>query len=122
MKRFDRYIRAFDASLEKRPKVFDPVRVNLSVNVFLCMIDNAVDKFLLKVPIARVAVAVHVRALLNMSRYMRMQRLGLSVRDYVRSHFAVTLKQPHNGNLASTAGSKMLALRSVHVARQTADE
>src|SRR6185312_15498849 len=62
MKWLDSYIRAFDASLEKRPKVFDSVSVNLSINVLLSVIDNAVNVFLSKLIVGAQRVCIDIRS------------------------------------------------------------
>jgi hypothetical protein len=38
VKGFNRYIRAFDTALQETPKVFDAVRVNLTINILFCMV------------------------------------------------------------------------------------
>jgi hypothetical protein len=42
VKRFNAYIRAFDHSLEQAPKVLNPVRVNVSVDVFFRVVNDHV--------------------------------------------------------------------------------
>src|SRR5205807_5673506 len=48
VKRFYCNVSTFNASLEKRPEVFHRIGMNLSVNVPLRVIDNAVNVFLVK--------------------------------------------------------------------------
>jgi len=123
MKRFYRNVCTFQGALEQTPKVFDSVGVNLPVNVSLRVIDNVVNKLRLKVLIGDPLVGVKSRAVLNVALDMPLQGFHSHLCNNVRSHFAVTLKQAHHGNLATVApGADMLSLVFVHVASKTTDE
>lgn len=51
MKWLYRNVSAADGSLEQTPKVFNPVSVNDSVNIFLGMVDNLVGVILVKLSV-----------------------------------------------------------------------
>jgi hypothetical protein len=123
MKRLDTYIRAFDRPLKKRPKVFDPVRVNLTVNILLSMIDNRVNVFIVKVPVRRKIVRVDIRSRFNVLLNNFFQRLAPRVRNDLAADFTMPLKQAHNGDLANESSSADSgALRFVHEPRFATDE
>lgn len=74
MKRLDGNISTFDRSLEQTPKVFHSVDVNLTVNVFLRMVDYAVDILLSKVIVRSKTIGVNNRSRFNVivaSRVLR---------------------------------------------------
>ena len=51
MERLDAHIRSFDASLEERPEVFKPVRMDMAFRVALDMIYHVVDIFVCEVAV-----------------------------------------------------------------------
>src|SRR5437879_1705796 len=100
MERLYRNISPVKSALEKRPKVFNSVRVNLSVNILFSMIDNLVSKIILQSAVRAKRISVDRRALLNMAVDFALKVSALSSRNDHSSHLAVTLKQAHHGNLA----------------------
>src|SRR5688572_22322100 len=126
MKRLYRNISTVNAALQKTPKVFNSIRVNLPVNVSLRMVDNLVRVIIRKVIVRTKRVTVDRRTSFNVLSDFAVKRAALSVRDYHRSDLAVTLKQAHNSNLArslvssSARGGKLsytpCQRRTVHIA------
>lgn len=62
VKRFYADVGAFQAALEQRPKAFDPVGVNLPVNVPLRVVDHFMNVLRIKLPIGRQIVGVNICA------------------------------------------------------------
>lgn len=125
MKRLDADIRAIDRPLEKRPKVFNPVCVDLPVNVLFSVIDYAVNIIGVEIVVRPERIAIDHRTGLNVRINRAAQRLALSVRDDDRADFAVTLKQPHHGHLTLIARRSLKSAglnAAVHVTRLAADE
>ena len=124
VERFDAYIRAIDAALEKTPEVFDPVRVDLAVNVFLSMVDHVVNIVVLHSIVRAKRIAIDSRSRFDMLRYFCVQGLAAHVRHNARSHFAVALKQSHHSNFARSARTvnPTSTNRAVHVTRFATDE
>src|SRR2546421_674057 len=82
--RLDRCIRSLDATLEKRPKVFNSVRVNLAVNVLLRVVNDLMDVILMKSAVALPAVREQVRARLDVAPHFGVQGQLRSVADNLR--------------------------------------
>ena len=66
VKRFYRNVSASDRPFEKRPKVFNSVSVNLSVNVLFRVVNYIVNVVLAKRTVRAQRVSVDHRTLLNM--------------------------------------------------------
>jgi hypothetical protein len=62
MERLNGNIGAFQSALYETPKVFQSVRVYLSVNVFLGMVNDSVSVFLIQSPIGMTIISRELRA------------------------------------------------------------
>src|SRR5438309_10130792 len=100
---------AFDAPLEQRPKVFKAVGVNVSVDVFDCMIDNAVKVLFRQSDISRQRIRRNLGARFDMVADDRTQRLSPYVGNDLRNNlaailFIAALKNSKHASLAIAAG------------------
>src|SRR2546423_1404888 len=100
MERFDTHICATDRALQERPKVFNSVSVNLSVNVLLSMIDNIVDVGLAKLIVRAKRVAIDSRASFDVLTHFAVKRCALGIRYNHRPNLTMSRQQAHNGDLA----------------------
>ncbi len=124
VKRFDADVSTLDHPLQQTPKVLNSVRVDLSVNVSLRVIDNAVNISVVKAIIRRMLVAVDVRAFFDMLTDSWLQNLSASSRnDHSPDFAAVSFKQAHDSNLPDETCSRQFgSLAFVHIASESADE
>lgn len=125
MERLNRNISASDCSLQQRPKVFHAVSVNLTINIFLSMVDYAVNVIGVEIVVRPESIAIDNRSGLYVRVNRAAQRFPFRVRNNYRSNFAVTFKQSHNGHLSFKAcrAFKSAGLNAaVHVPRFAADE
>lgn len=122
VKRFDANIRSLEASLEKRPEVFNSVRVNLTVNILLSVIDYVVNVFILKFVVAGEHVGINRRTSRNVPADCRINVGSVgSVNNLSADLASVTIQQAHYRNLANMAFEKR-SLAEMEVTRRTADE
>jgi hypothetical protein len=123
MERLDRNISAFEAALEKRPEVLNPVRVNLPVNVLPGVVNNLMDVFLMQTAIAFPSVREELRARLDVVSHFGVKRKLRSVPN----HLALTLpsrsRRPMTATLPAPPVPRNLPamLAPVHVAGEAAD-
>ncbi len=124
MKRLYRNISAFDRPLEQRPKVFDPVGVDMSVDVLVSVIDDVMNVGAIKSDVRSVCVRIDHRSTFDVVTDLWRKVVSLSAIDNHGANFAaVTFKQSHNGNLAIVPSSPMFAAFAfVHISRRAADE
>jgi ABC-type microcin C transport system permease subunit YejB len=62
MERFNGNIGSFQSAFYQTPKVFESVRVNLPVNVFLGMVNDSMSVFLIQSPIGVAIIGRELRA------------------------------------------------------------
>src|SRR5439155_3723778 len=113
------------AALQERPKVFDSVGVNLSVNVFFSMIDYVVDvaAAIIKTVIGGPAIGEHFRASANIPLNSLVQSILIRFADDLRSDFAASFKQAHDRDFADSATTlnPLLSFPLVHIPRLAAN-
>src|SRR5258707_4042263 len=124
MKRFNAHIGSIDAALQERPEVFDPVRVNLTVNILLSMVDHVMRVFILKFGIRRKGVTVNSRSGLNVASNFAVKRATAHVRHNHSANLAVSFKKAHDSDfaLAARAVDSASANVRVRIAGLAADE
>src|SRR4051794_8069782 len=92
MKRFNGNIGAFQSAFYQTPKVFESVRVNLSVNVFLRMVNDAMSVFLIQSPIGVTIISRELRAEFDVIFYKCVQSVTLSIFKNLSSYFPATFQ------------------------------
>src|SRR5260370_13315000 len=124
MKRFNRNIGALESTLEKRPEVFNAVRMHVPAHVSLAVVNDRMNVGIIKTFVGRMRVTEYVRAFFDVLAYSRLHCRSHRIRnDHGSDVAAVALKQSHHRNLADEASSgKFVALALVHVAGEPADE
>src|SRR5579864_520283 len=125
MERFNGNIGSFQSALYQTPKVFESVRVNLPVNVFFGMVNDAMSIFLIQSPIRMAIVRRELRAGFDIISNKGLQNVTLSILKNLSSHFAATFQNSTNDNFISAAFghsglSHFGALLLVHEAGLTA--
>ena len=65
MERFNGNIGSFQSALYQTPKVFESVRVNLPVNVFLGMVNDSMSVFLVQPPPGMAIIGRELRAVFD---------------------------------------------------------
>lgn len=121
VKRFYRNVSTFDASLEQRPKVFNPVGVNVAVPVFVRVIDYVMDIFFVKLVVRAKRIAVDRRASFDVLADFAVKHSALGSLNGHCSDFAGAFQQTHYRNLAGVSRAKVLASAHVHIPRLAAD-
>src|ERR1019366_4232212 len=124
MKWFDTHVGPADAALQQAPKVFESIGVNLSVNIFLGVVNNFVG-VVLSQPVVRLQrVGVERRACLNVLSHAGLQSGFLTVGNYGSANLAATLQcSEHDGLVfAASTSDAPLAFVNVHVTGLAADE
>lgn len=91
VKRFDRYIRALDAALQKRPEVFNPVSVHVAAHVFDRVINHVMDVLSLKLIVGAKRISVDGGAKLDVLINFGVKLAARCVLDYHRADFALAL-------------------------------
>src|SRR5947209_14426669 len=74
MIRLNRNISPFESALQETPKVLNAVRVNLTVNVLLCVVNYLVNIIIVQTAITFPSVRKQVRARFNTRPYFGVQR------------------------------------------------
>ena len=123
MKWLNRNIRALDASLQEAPEILKSVCMNLPVNILLGMVNYLMDVFI-KTVIRFQRVREQFGALLYVLFNLSLKRLFVTIRNYLDSDFAVSFKQSHHRDLATSARSRDLnfSLIAMHEPSFAADE
>ena len=65
MERFDAHVGSVNAALQQAPEGFEPIRVDVSLNVTLHVIHDLMDEFLFHSPIAHGFIGKDLSASLN---------------------------------------------------------
>src|SRR5579864_5950870 len=103
MERFNGNIGAFQSAFYEAPKVFQSVRVNLPVNVFLGMVNDSMSVFLIESPIRVAIIRRELRAGFYVISNKCMQNVTLSILKNLSSHFATTFQNSTNDNFVRAA-------------------
>src|SRR5438105_8351089 len=121
----DRNISAFQATLEKCPKVFHAVSMDMSPDIlFLRVVGRVVCIVITQTFIRSKFVSHNFGARLNTFPYLILQGASFAVWHNTGNHFALTFKHSHDdGFTDSPASLNLLGLFIlVHVLRQATDE
>src|SRR5580658_4780093 len=119
MERFDTNVGSADATFQQAPVVFESVRVNLSVNILNCMVNDLMSVIGCKAVVGKQEIRIERRSSFNMLTNFRLQEGLLAAGDYHRPNLAAALQDSHNSNLAfrTSPGDAALAFGDVHITR-----
>jgi len=123
MERFDANVGAFQAALEKRPKVLKAVRVYLPIYISVRVVDDLVSVVRSKPEVSTPFISGQLRAGFDVLTDHSLHICALTVRDNFSADLAATLKDSDNDCLSTWAtlhNFRPLAL--VHEPGLTADE
>src|SRR5579864_9344329 len=98
MERFNGNIGAFQSAFYEAPEIFQTVRVNLPVNVFLGMVNDSVSVFLIESPIGMAIVGRELRTGFDVVSNKCVQNVTLPILKNLSSHFAATFQNSTNDN------------------------
>src|SRR5712692_3073319 len=79
MERLDAHVGALDATLEQRPKVFDPVHMDAAFCVFLCVVDHVVCVLWIDTRVANPRIGEHLRTRFHVFADIPVKRGALDV-------------------------------------------
>src|SRR5437867_3038787 len=97
MKRFYSDVCSAQHSLEKRPEIFDSLRVNLSSDVLLGMVHNVMHEAIAQLVMAHGVIGVDGSAVLDVVENRILQSLTLDVRNYHCPNLTkITVEHPHH--------------------------
>src|SRR5579862_4267500 len=125
MERLDRNISALQSALEKRPKVFEAIGVNLPINILLSVVDDLV---LVVVPleslIGHEVVGIDRAACFDMRFNFGVKDLATASWNHIGVNLATALQDTEHRDLVahSVVHNNAVALVVVHEARSTANE
>ena len=122
-KRLDTYIRAFNGALQETPEVLHAVRVYVSFNVRLGMIDYVVSVVNSEAVISQVLIRHQVRSVPHVLMDFGLQNLFAPIRDDGSSHLTgFTFQQTEDYSLTKVAPTAhLIAPILVHEASLAAD-
>lgn len=122
MLRTRRNVRTLNRALEHRPETFDAIRVNVSANVFVRVIDDVVGVRVLNRRIRRSRVGIDDRSGFHILAQTVSQRLPTSALDDERANAALALHDPHDRRLVFVRAEPLeRAVRLAQGRRLTAD-
>src|ERR1700731_1656444 len=127
MKRFDRNIRAFDASLEQRPKVFQAVSVNVSLRVALRVIYHLMHVFIRQSVVRGQRIGENLRAFFyvlshsyfDLAAAYILYNFATNARNFVGR---IAFQKSKNSGLAHRSPSRLFALLFVHKSSASTDK
>src|ERR1044072_3590636 len=127
VKRLHRNIRALNRTLEKRPKVFDAVRVNVAAHVLFRVVGELVNVIRAQSEVRPEGGRVDFRTGFNVTSHFTLKSFRRPVEDNLcpdLAAVAVTLKNAEHDRLAASPRPCNLRLARVlvHVAGESADE
>jgi len=130
MERHHADVGAFDGALKQRPEVVEAVDVDLALDVFLAVVDHAVNVVVLQALVGQERVGKDFGARLHVLAHLGLEPSLASIRDdakangAVLSAFAVVFHKAHDRDLAHAASAldHPLAAVLVHETRFAADE
>jgi hypothetical protein len=107
-----RNVGSLQTSFKQAPKIFEPVRVDLPIDLFLSMVDNLMREVLIQAPIGNQLVSIDLRSFANMLFNDGLKSGFLPVLYYSRSYFAAALEHSHHDGLLKRV---VLSLTHVHI-------
>jgi hypothetical protein len=115
---------AFESALEKTPKVFESVGVNLPVNVAFGVVNDLVDKILVQSLIGKKGIGVDRAASSDVLPNFTLDRVLAPIRNYRCADLATAFQDSHDRSFVfgASLGDADSALVFVHEASRTADE
>ncbi len=121
---FDTHVGSMNPALKETPEIFEPIGVNLTVNVGHSMVDDLVGVLSRKPFVGFQLVAVKRGARLDVLLNFGLESLLLSIVDNSSSDFPATLQDSHHCGFIfrPAAGDASLPLCNMHVACLAADE
>ncbi len=122
---FHAHVGALDTTLEETPEVFEPVGVNLPVNVFLGMVDYLVNEILvLQSLIGEKGIGVDRAVYLHMTANLGLHYMLAASGNYHGANFAATFKNAHDRGLVlgASGANAALVLFLVHESSSATDE
>src|SRR5882724_8890758 len=101
VERFDVDVCSLESALEKAPEVFQPVRMNLPVNVAFGMVNRLVNEILVVQSLIRQeCIGVDRAVCFNVSANPRLQIVLAPSGDNVSLNFSATFQNPHDSGFA----------------------
>jgi len=88
MERLDRHIGAFQAALQQRPEVLKPVRMNLAIDVALCVVNEAVNKVGFQAFVRQERIGKDLRAFCYVLANFLLQCVAFTMRDMLQANLA----------------------------------
>jgi hypothetical protein len=125
MERFNANVGPFQSTLEKTPKVFESVGVNLSVNVAFGMVNNLMcESLLLESHIGHECIGVDRAACCDVTVDFSMHFFFATVAYDVSANFSTTFQDAHDGSfiLGASLSNPAIALFGMHVSGKTTNK
>jgi hypothetical protein len=124
MEGLDADVGSFQAALQQRPEILDPVRVDVAVNVLFRVVHELVNVVRIEAGIGRQFIGEDFRARFDICAHFLLQGLALAIRHMLDAHFAgLAIQQAHDQFFARAASASDLRfLVLMHEARESADE
>ena len=119
------HISSLESALEQTPEVFETVSVDLSVNVFLRMVDNLMLESLFPESlIGHKGIGIDRAACFDMGANLSLQSVFLPIADNRAANFSAAFQNADDGHFVfcSSLSNPALALIGVHEAGGPADE
>src|SRR5579884_563811 len=115
MERLNTDVGSCNPTLEQRPEVFEPVRVNLPVNVLLRMVNNFVSVIPRQSVIREQRVSVERGASLHVCLNCGLQASFAPIFDNKGANLSATFEHAHHNGFVFSAGTSDAALAFVKV-------
>lgn len=125
MEGFDADVGSFQAALEQRPEILDPIRVHIATNILFGMIHELVDVIRIEASIGRQLIGEHFRSRFDVRAHFRLQCVALAIGDMLHADLAsLAIKQTHDQFFprAASASDLLRFFVLVHEARESTDE
>ncbi len=129
MTRFNSNVGSLKSPLQQAPEVFNPIGVNLTVNVSLHVIHNVMDEVVANLVISDCLIGIDLGAVLYLFQQGSLQSLALDVWNYLCADLTeITVKHSHDDSFSSASASPSaflcdvaLAAILVHIPKASAD-
>jgi len=125
VKRLDADIGSLQTALDQTPEIFHTVGVNLSVNVFLGMVNDLVlETLLLESHVGHERIGIDRAARLDVSANIGLQKMFLAIANNSGANLTTAFKDALNSSLVfgSSMSNPKLALIGVHISGKATDE
>ncbi len=125
MKRLDAHVGSFQSALEQTPEIFQPVSVDLPIDVLLGMVNGLVDEVLLLQPlIGQERIGVDRAACFDVSANLGLQVMLAPSRNHHCADFAATFQNTDDRSFVfgASLSNPAAVFVAVHVSRCAADE